>query len=186
MTATASGISATLGSAGPGELFESNGKIYALSHITPRICGEFSAWCKLRARRGITESREWLTPDEYHEDLNVFQEAVAAGHYNWGAPTGKKRGIGKAVANIIDSVDGRFRLLALLLKERHGDLDDDQVREIVEGADSEELRDALGMAMEVYPNGLPPEGRLAPGATRRRERQERIREEEKAASDRRG
>lgn len=149
-------MSETTDTLATGELFDSCGQEWRLSPITPDIRGEFSAWCKKRARQLITESRADLTPEEYEEDLERFVAARNAGHYNWGSPHDRK-GLGKAVHAILQGAEGQATLIGILLREKHGKLPPERVAAIMAGADPDELADALRQVSDFAgPNGSRP------------------------------
>jgi hypothetical protein len=102
-----------------GEVAEVDGVAWTFSHITPSIRGQFSAWLKGRARQGLAEERREgsLGPEEYREQSAILNAEFAAGAYSWGSPLAPD-GMGSAVQTALEEVDGKVRLVQLLLGNR--------------------------------------------------------------------
>jgi hypothetical protein len=111
-----------------GEVAEVDGVAWTFSHITPSIRGQFSAWLKGRARQGLAEERREgsLGPEEYREQSAILNAEFAAGAYSWGSPLAPD-GMGSAVQTALEEVDGKVRLVQLLLEKSHGKVPVEQV-----------------------------------------------------------
>jgi hypothetical protein len=115
-----------------GEVVEVDGQAWTFSHITPVIRGQFSAWLKSRARQGLAEERREgiLGPEEWREQSSLLNSDFAAGAYSWGSPLSPD-GMGSAVQAALEEVDGKIRLVQLLLERDHGKVPSEKVLELM-------------------------------------------------------
>lgn len=153
-----SSVNDTLGAAGAGELVEGHSRTWSLSHVTPGIRAAFGAWCKLRARLELAGQREVIGEEAYREDLAVHQEHAAAGAYNWGTPLNPKA-LGPGVRAQLMGEAGKFQLIKLLLRERHGDVADDVLAAAV-NEDPDAWTDAVSNC--ISPGSVPNEKTPSP------------------------
>jgi len=152
-----SDVTDTLGQAGTGEQFSSLGEVWALAPIGPGPRAEFSMWAKREARQLITASKAYLTPLEVKEDLADYREALDAGDYDWGPPPPDGVGAGSAINAILAGIKGQMNLIRILLRPKHGNLPVGKVASIVQGADHEELQEAIARCLNGPNSGASPE-----------------------------
>jgi hypothetical protein len=129
-----------------GEVVEVDGQAWTFSHSTPDIQGKFSAWLKGRARQGLTEERRQgiLGPEEYREQSAYLTAEFTAGAYSWGSPLSPD-GMGSAVQTALEEVDGKVRLVQLLLERAHGKVPAEQVFTLLRSPD---VGAALGVCLD--------------------------------------
>jgi hypothetical protein len=142
-----SDVSDALGQVGPGEQFTSLGEVWSLAPVGPGLRAEYSTWAKREARQLITASKAYLTALEVKEDLGDYREALDAGEYDWGPPPPDGVGMGEAISAILSGIKGQMNLVRVLLRPKHGDVPIGRVASIVQGADSDELQEALGRCL---------------------------------------
>jgi hypothetical protein len=147
-----------------GEIVEALGQAWTLSHITPALRGAFSAWLKGRARQELSEQRRQgiLGPDDYREQSAVLNAECASGAYTWGSPL-LPAGMGSAVRAALDEMDGKVRLIQLLLKDTHGDVPAEQVYALMQD-NPDQVAEACRTCLD--PNRQTPAQTKSPGTQR--------------------
>lgn len=148
--------------AGSGEVIEGLGQAWSLSHLTPGIRGTYSQWLKGRARQGLRDERQagTLSVTEYDEEASRLKRQLDAGSYNWGSPF-HPEAMGDAIAASLGGLDGKIKLLQLLLASAHGAVPPERVVELLEAAgagvpEGEESPLALAIKICLDPNRAGP------------------------------
>lgn len=139
------GVQETLGG---GETFVALDKAWTLTPLCAGVRARYSEFCKLQALDDLRKLKDFLEPEEYRDDRSLLYARISAGEYTWGTPMNPE-GMGEAVRVMLAGTEGKLRLLQLLLKEHHGDVDGKTVLAIL-GDGPDEVARALRAIM-----GLP-------------------------------
>lgn len=134
------------------ESFEALGKVWHLAPLGPRITDAFAAWCRMCARRNILRDKTLMAPSEFEEEYLLLRRQIDAGEYEWGPPP-LMQGIGMAPGCLafFKSEAGKLQLLRLMLEPAHGELSDEEINALAEGA-GEALRQAFDTVFfSAYP-----------------------------------
>jgi hypothetical protein len=132
---------------GEPEPFSALGLTWYLSPISAGVRATYSDYCKLKALSDLRSLKDAMSPDEYREDRALLYARISAGEYTWGTPLNPE-GLGEAVQVILNSDEGKLRLLQILLLDRHGELPGPRLLEILADA-PEEVARALRVAMRL-------------------------------------
>ncbi len=135
-----------------GEVVESGGKAYTLSHVGPGIRADFSAALMARARQGLRDERKagTLSASEYREEADALKARFDAGAYAWGSPL-DPNDMGAAIQAALNETWGKLKLAQLLLKAHHGEMTLEEVADMLKG-NPEAIGDAIEECLSPSPN----------------------------------
>lgn len=124
---------------------DARGQTWELEEVTARVQIRMSAWSAACQRQALHQEKEFLAPEAYKEAEKSLTEQIAAGSFRWGSPF-EKNLMGDGLRAVLDSPDGKAKLLQFLLEKKHPYVTVEQAAALIL-ENPEAVRDAMQEAI---------------------------------------